>query len=383
MQLKGLISRARRPRRHGAIGVELSLTQFNLVQLRKAGQELAVGGFGSAPTGLPNAELFDRPEIFKRSLKQALAAGRFRGRRVVAAMPSSMVRVMPLTYQVGDGQSTDQAIVALMQERIGEGLADFVLDYLPVENKGSGRQNLALVAMCRRETVTRYLDLLRSCKLEVDCLEIGPIAIRRLVAHLQQQASSDNVLVVNCGREKSYLTLVAGGRLLSDEQVEFGENTAVAHVAAVLKMDEALAMQTIGDANLDPSSWGADPDLSGDAMLAEVLRPSLDGLVREIQRALVFASSESTGGARNEIYLLGSLARWPGCETYLSDLLHVPVRTVPNPFVGFRAAKGSQAKVPGMPELAVATGLALYGLQSTEEAEHSRNPASSKVASAA
>lgn len=341
------------------------MSQFNLVQLRRARGQLAIAAHGSAPCDGAGNMLDENPQALQQALRTALAQGPFRGRTAVAAMPSSLVRVMPLTYHTSPDVSRDQAIAGLMQERIGDALDDYVLDYLPVENRGNSRQNLALVALCRKELVLSYLDLLRRSGLQVETLEIGPIAIRRLVTEVQRHADGGNVLVVNTGRDKSYLTLVADGRLLSDEEVSFGENQVLEHAARVLDLESDSVLDTILNANLDPGRWQDDGDKDGDAMLAEVLRPSLAALVAEIRRALLFASSESSGGVRNEVYLMGALGRWPGAEAFLGELLQVPVRKMPNPFVA--AGASPELMTPGRmhmpPELAIACGLALHGYE--------------------
>lgn len=353
--------------KHGVIGVELGLEQFNLVQLRQdsATQKLDVAAYASSPTGCTVTDLLQNEKRFTKTLSRGLNQAKFVGRQAVAAMPSSLTRVMPLTYQLAPGQSDADAIISLMQERIGDALEDFVLDYMPVEKTGNNRQHLALVAMCRRESVVTYLELLRKSGLNVDALEIGPIAIQRLVAELQQSNRDNNILVVNCGQEKSYLTLVAGGRLLSDEEVSFGENTAAEQVSQVLDLELDLARTTLRETNLNAKQWGAEASTETNATLLEILRPALQPLVHEINRTLMFASSESHGAARNEVYLLGSFARWQGSDALLSEMLNVQVRKVPNPFVSF--GSDVERPTPGMPELAVATGLALKDLQTLSQ----------------
>lgn len=368
MALKQLWRKGTTRGRHGVIGVELGLEQFNLVQLREdsTNHKLAVTAYASSPTGCGVSELLQDEKRFTQALTRGLSQAKFVGRRAVAAMPSSLVRVMPLTYQLNPSQSDAEAIISLMQERIGDTLEDFVLDYMPVEKTGNDRQHLALVAMCRRESVVQYLELLRKSGLSVDALEIGPIAIQRLVAELQHSNRDNNILVVNCGQEKSYLTLVAGGRLLSDEEVSFGENTAAEQVSQVLELPVDLARATLREANLNAAQWQDDAASETNATLLEILRPALQPLVQEINRTLMFASSESHGAARNEVYLLGSFARWQGSDALLSEMLNVQVRKVPNPFVSF--GSDVERPTPGMPELAVATGLALKDMQAKSEA---------------
>ncbi|MDH3642141.1 MAG: pilus assembly protein PilM, partial [Gammaproteobacteria bacterium] len=247
----------------------------------------------------------------------------------------------------------------LMRERIGDGISEFVIDYMPVQTLYKGREKLALVAICREETVVSFLELLRKSGLSVSALEIGPIAIRRLIASVQALAPPQNTLVVNCGRDKSYLTLMSDNRLLADDEVDFGEDTVLEKISNALDMPRELAIDLVRKVNLDPAVTEPDPELARNAdALTEIVKPELGRLVQEIQRGLVFAASESRGTRANQVYLLGSMARWPGTAELLASLADTPVATVPSPLTLFPPAHGERTEGPA-PELAVATGLAL------------------------
>jgi len=73
-------------------------------------------------------------------------------------------------------------------------------------------------------------------------------------------------------------------------------------------------------------------------------------------------ASETRGANVARVHLLGSLARWPGVATALSELARIPIGLMPNPLTLLgNESKQLQAESVA-PELAVATGLALRGL---------------------
>lgn len=353
------LSVVNRNRIYGEIGLELSLEQLHMVQLCQQGESLAVNAYASVPYGTDLPALLADHVRFAGLVKTALKQGKFHGRRVVAAMPASQTQVMPVSYQAAESGGDDAAIGRLMQERIGDGIAEFVIDYMPVRTLYEGREKLALVAICREETAVNFLELLRRSGLSISALEIGPIAIRRLIAAVQRVGAPQNTLVVNCGREKSYLTLLSDKRLLADDEVDFGEEAVLEGVCSALDVTREMAEELVGRINLDPSREDGDPETARNAdSLTQIIKPRLVRLVQEIQRGLMFAQSESRGARTNQIYLLGSIARWPGTDQLLASLVDTPVTTVPSPLALFPPVGAAPSSEPA-PELAVATGLAL------------------------
>jgi Tfp pilus assembly PilM family ATPase len=98
----------------------------------------------------------------------------------------------------------------------------------------------------------------------------------------------------------------------------------------------------------------------GDAV-AEILKPQFLTLVDEIKRVCLYAAAETRGGAVSRMYLLGSLAHWPGADDLLSSLADIEVAKIHDPLLAFREGEQPARNTALSPELAVATGLALRG----------------------
>jgi Tfp pilus assembly PilM family ATPase len=96
--------------------------------------------------------------------------------------------------------------------------------------------------------------------------------------------------------------------------------------------------------------------------LQEIIKPMLQGLTEEINRVLVYTASQTHGEPVSRIYLMGSLARWQGMDGLLNSLVRLPVETIPDPLKAFGGSKNPSGGRPPRPEIAVATGLALNGL---------------------
>lgn len=358
-------------RRTGSIGVECALHALHLVQLSAdAAGEICLHAHASLDYPCDRDELFSRPREFRALIRSALAQGNFRGRAVVTTLPSTDVKIMPVSYQLAEGAADDAAVLDALLHRLDGDLQDYVIDYLPVRAEQGMDERMAIVAVARRERVIGYLELLRRSGLDVRHLEIGPAAIRRLIGALGAQGEHRNVLAVNFGRESSFLTVISGARLLFDQEIPLGENSLLELVASTLEMTVAATRRLVMMNSLDPwiktaRGLPAGVDREASLTLQEIVKPAFLKLTEELNRTLIYAASQTRGEPVSRIYLLGSLARWRGVDAFLNSLVRLDVRTLPDPLQVFCKATRTPA-LPGsstaLPEIAVATGLALNGL---------------------
>ncbi|HUO82315.1 MAG TPA: pilus assembly protein PilM [Gammaproteobacteria bacterium] len=349
--------------RPGPIGLHMAREAIHLVQLDLHAAGVAgIRAWASVPLPADSEDVMQSPKRLKLLLRKALVSGGFKGRKVVSAMPHGKVKIHSLTYRVTRERSEAEEILHLMAERLGGELAEHVLDFLPVRESGPDGERLALVTVSRREEVIGYLELLREAGLEVLALEIGPAAIRRLVCAMSPAGEPENVLVINAGDRASFMTMISGRRLLFDQEIDFGERKLLELVARSLDMPSELVRALVVNGGLDDSDDRqrgglAQADIS--AAMAEILHPELKRLVTEIERAFLYAASETRGRGLRRVYLVGSIARWPGADRRLSALAGIPVTNIPDPLAALSLTDGQRLPERAIPEIAVATGLAL------------------------
>jgi len=369
------ISPTTRVNRVGPIGLECAINELHLVQLETASRGgIRVRAKASVGYQEDRSELLQSPRQLRALIGEALGKGRFKRRKVVTAMPSGETRIMPVNYHVKPGQGDASVILKLMEERLEGDISEYVIDYLPIRTENQADDHSALVAIARRKAVVEYLEVLRKSGLEVDCLEIGPVAIRRLVAAMAPEGKRENVLVINFGSVASFLTIISGNRLLLDQAIQFGEDMLLAQIMGALDMPEPSVRKLVDLHSLDPRDGGKEHALETAgidvaATLQEILKPSFLELVDEINRALIYMASQTHGESVDRIYLLGSVARWRGADKLLNKLLVLPVETIPNPLKTFLRPGVPEAcnEFDAAPEIAVATGLALRGLRANDD----------------
>ncbi|MDJ0747866.1 MAG: pilus assembly protein PilM [Woeseiaceae bacterium] len=347
----------------GPIGIDFGLESVHLVQLESVnGAPPVLRARVTVPFAGTREGVLADPAKMRAVIREAVGADRFRGRDAVVAVPVGLFRTLSINYLASPDKDDAEAVLRVMRDRLDGDLAEYVLDYLPVNSRSKNNERLALVAVSERKPIVAFLESLRRAGLSVMALEIGPIAIGRLIGTLAAENHDGNVLIINSGREASYLTLVSGDDLLFDQQIRFGENALVRQLADTLDMSEELARNLMVRSGIRSSRDTVAATLDevglGDT-IAEILKPEFLRLVDEIKRVCLYAAAETRGGAVNKVYLLGSLAHWPGADDLLSSLADIEVAKVRDPLLAFRGGEEPSGDAALSPELAVATGLAL------------------------
>jgi type IV pilus assembly protein PilM len=349
------------------IGLQLGRECLSLVQMQPT--DSGPPAFRAAATldyGCAREELLADPRRLKALLKRAFAEQRFRGRRVVTCMPESQVKIVLVNFAVAEGQSDADAIVRELGERIKGNPDATVLDYLLVRSADQrSQQKEAIVAMAAREQVTAHLDLLFAAGLQVAALDIGPMALTRVVSWIipPDVAFPPNLLLINFGSVASYLTVVWGRRLMLDRGIEFSEQRLLAKVETLLEMPRHEAQRLLVEHGFARAAATAEAsELSH--TLREVLRPEFAELAAEVSKTMIYTASKTRGRTVDKIYAMGNIARYRGIGQMLSELLSIPVEVL-DPFAIFphRLNDDDLAKLLPRSRAALATGLALRNVK--------------------
>jgi Tfp pilus assembly PilM family ATPase len=370
--LKALAARLRPaagPSSCGLIGVHFSEDKLHMVQLERSHDGVQLRASASLPLVAGRNELLASTAATRTLIRRALKGGRFRGRRVISTLPLEHVKLMSISYPAVSPDAEPAAIANLMADRVEGQLSDYVIDYVPVRTSIRDGERLCIVAISRRERVIAYLDALTHAGLSVEALEVAPLSVRRLIESMSSSSNIENVLAINTSADMTYLTLVSGRRLLSNQEVEFGELQLISAIARALDIptgaaQDLLLQNGLRATNTDSAPGDTNADLAIGTTLLEIVRPEFVKLVNEIERAFLYAASESYGTDTRRICLFGGLARWDGADELLSSLVNIPVDRLRADLLPFNNP-GTQAlpdeSGEAAAELAIASGLALWG----------------------
>ncbi len=350
----------------GPIGFDLAADQLHMVQMEAERESLRVHASISRPYPVDREAILRAPADLKALVAGAMRSQPFCGKKVVTVVPGDQVKLMVLSYELGPRDSEPELILALVEERIQESLDEWVVDYLPVRPSHEKQSELsALIAIVREEVVIQYLELLRRAGLEVEALEISPVAIRRLVTRLAVRDLEEDVMILHFGREKSHLTVLWGRRLILYREIEFGLDRAIEQVAKSPDLPVGPAASLLAEYGVYPDGPYAGLDRAS-AEIAEtaleILTPGFAAVAEQIENALVYTASRTRGASVDLIYLVGTVARWPGVDRLVNSLSSIPVRIL-DPLQAVTGRQGPSAVAQGgaASGIALATSLALRG----------------------
>ena len=362
-----------KPAGAGLIGLDIDIGQIHMCQIRprEHGMYTIIAKTSISYSGTRD-ELLASPKRLKSLIGDGLKEKKFKGRRVAALMPWDDVKIVLLTYKA-TVHDVDAEVVRMLDNRIEGSIGDYVVDYVPVRSNPSDEEHMVVATLSSRAKVNTLLQALIEAGLEVDSLDIAPTALRRIVSALYTGHAADNVLMINCYHDDSYLTVISGRRLLFNQSVDFCERMLLERIASELDITIESALNLVLNSGFQKHQTLAlgcgddEPNIS--STLLEIVKPCFLGLVEEINRVLVFTASETHGVPVSRVCLLGSIAHWPGAQQVLFSLLDFDVPDGQVEFAQVFEDENDNTRVPWsglFSDISIAMGLALRGLVDNE-----------------
>jgi Tfp pilus assembly PilM family ATPase len=358
-----------KPAGPGLIGLDIDAGQVHMCQIRPREHGLyTIIAKTSVTYSGTRDELLASPKRLKSLIGDALKEKNFKGRRVAALMPWDDVKIVLLTYKATISD-VDAEVVRMLASRVEGKIEDYVVDYVPVRSNPSDEEHMVVATVASREKVNTLLQALMNAGLEVDSLDVAPTALRRIVSALYTGHAADNVLMINCYHDDSYLTVISGRRLLFNQSVKFGERLLLERIARELDITIESALHLVlnnGFQKHQTLALGfADSESDISTTLLEIVKPCFLELVEEINRVLVFTASETHGVPVSRVCLLGSIANWPGAQQVLLSLLDFDAPDGQIEFTQVFEDENDNTRVPWsglFSDISIAMGLALRGL---------------------
>lgn len=350
----------------GPIGVYFGIERIDLVQFDSRGKDRRIRTAISVPYPTDRDQVIDSPVELRKIILEAFRSQPFRGRKIVTALPPNMVQLINMNYKCGREQSNAAALSKAVRDRFGKKLDNAVVDFLPIRPRVEDQvDRAALVAIAHQDTVIGFLETLRKAGLSVQALEIGPVAIKRLLSNLRDvDDSAKKIMALNIAEVKSFVTVLWDDELLLDREINIGLESMVAEVKDALDISTQEVhrlLHTHGLQSRDSSGQAGESDEQDiAATLIQILKPTFLKLAEEIKKVLVYTASETQGGGIDKVYVLGGVSRWPGIDEHLSKLIARPVKKI-HPFFGFPVKDRTVqvSELDPISGIAVATGLSL------------------------
>lgn len=160
-------------------------------------------------------------------LKELVRTGGFRGRRAIVSLPASQVLVQHVPVHGGtEAEGIKEQIAQHLRERLNVEPERMVIRWVEVGEPGetSDRREEVICVAAERETVLRYIELMRRAGLDVVGMTAQPMAILRAFGHLFRRAEDKRrtTCFVDIGAETTKVVIAHGGRMVFARTIRVG-----------------------------------------------------------------------------------------------------------------------------------------------------------------
>jgi Tfp pilus assembly PilM family ATPase len=183
----------------------------------------------AAELTIPDEIRFEPNQLFTHfaaKLPKLLHAARFRGRRAIITVPSAQTFIQHMQLVSADGVKREDLIKAQLQQQMGCSPDSVVVrwvDVADVQRDGQARSEVICFAIAR-DTVMRYVELLRRCKVSVVGVHTTTLAMVRSFDHLHRRQSDADLttLYVDLGWGGTSVAISHGKQVVFARCIQIG-----------------------------------------------------------------------------------------------------------------------------------------------------------------
>jgi type IV pilus assembly protein PilM len=333
-------------------GIDIGQCALKALKLRSINGATRVEAFDiiEHPRILSQAE-GDRDQLIRNALEQFLARNNVVGSQIVVSVPgqssfSRFIKLPPVeTKKIPD-------IVRFeAEQQIPFPMDDVVWRWQTFHDPDSPDVEVGIFAM-KRQDVASNLSYFSEVELDIDAVQMAPLALYNFMRYDEQTASDGATLLIDVGADKTDLVVSDGPRIWT-RTVKIGGNDFTEALVKAFKLSFAKAEKLKRTA---ASSKYA-------RQVFQTMRPVFSDLVQEIQRSIGFYTSLHRESRFTRVLGLGNGFRLPGLQKFLEQNLNVSVHRIDS-FQQVSASDAVNAPVfqENVLSFAVAYGLGVQGL---------------------
>ena len=346
-----------KPKAPPLFGLDISSSSVKMVEIVDGGKGVyRVERYAIEP--LPKDAIVDgnisNLEAVTESVKRAHKRLATRTKHVAMAVPTGAVITKKIV--VAAGLREDDLEIQVESEAnqyIPFALEEVNLDFQVVGPAPSGpEEQEVLIAATRKEKVEDRVAVAESAGLKALVMDVESFAQQMALALVVQQlpggGKDQNIAVVDVGANVMNVNVLRNDQSVYTREQAFGGNQLTQDIISRYSMNQEEAENA-------KRSGGLPDDFE-----AEVLRPFMENLSMEVQRALQFFFTSTQYHSVDHILLAGGSAVIPGLEEVVNTRAQVPT-SVANPFASMQTSPRIQLKrlMLDAPSLIVACGLAM------------------------
>jgi type IV pilus assembly protein PilM len=344
------------PKAPPLFGLDISSSSVKMLEIVEAGKGYRVDRYAIEP--LPRDAVVDGSvnnlESVAESVNRCYKRLGTRTKHVAMAVPTGAVITKKIIVPAGLREDEMQVQVeAEANQYIPFALDEVNLDFQVVgPSPANAQEEEVLIAATRKEKVEDRVAVAESAGLKASVMDVESFAqhsaLEIVISQLPSGGRDMNIAIVDIGQSLMNVTVVRNDQSVYTREQSFGGGQLTQDIVNRYGMSPEEAENA-------KRSGGLPDDFE-----SEVLRPFMENLSMEIQRALQFFFTSTQYNTVDQILLAGGSAVIPGLDEVVNTHTQVPA-IVANPFVAMQTSPRVQLKrlIADAPSLIVACGLAM------------------------
>ena len=344
------------PKAPPLFGLDISSSSVKMVEIVEAGKGYRVDRYAIEP--LPRDAVVDGSvnnlEAAAESVNRAFKRLGTRTKHVAMAVPTGAVITKKIIVPAGLREDEMQVQVeAEANQYIPFALEEVNLDFQVVgPSPANAGEEEVMIAATRKEKVEDRVALAESAGLKASVMDVESFAqqsaLEIVISQLPGGGRDMNIAIVDIGQSLMNVTVMRNDQSVYTREQSFGGAQLTQDIVNRYGMSPEEAENA-------KRSGGLPDDFE-----SEVLRPFMENLSMEVQRALQFFFTSTQYNTVDQILLAGGSAVIPGLDEVVNTHTQVPA-IVANPFVAMQTSPRVQLKrlIADAPSLIVACGLAM------------------------
>lgn len=338
------------------LGVDVSSTSVKLLELSRSGGRYRVESYAVEP--LPPNSVMEKnitdAQLVGEAIARAVKKSGTRTKLGACAVAGSAVitKVISMPANLSEEELEGQIQIEADQY-IPYALDEISLDFSILGPSASdpGRIDV-LLAASRSDNVDVRVAALEVAALQAKIVDVEAFALENAVALLAAQGGAVGqahiLAVMDVGATSSTLSVLEDCKIIYTREQLFGGR----QLTDEIQRRYGLSYEEAGLAKRQ----GGLPD----NYEPEVLRPFMESMAQEVNRALQFFYSSSQVGTVDHVVMAGGCASIPGIDALVQSKIDTPT-SIANPFANMTAAPRvrAEALANDAPALMIACGLAL------------------------
>ena len=343
------------------LGIDVSATSVKLLEMSRTGGRYRVESYAVEPLP-PNAvseKTITDVQLVGEAIGRAVKRAGTRTKLAACAVPGSAVitKIISMPNDLGELDLEEQIRVEADQY-IPYSMDEISLDFSIIgPTQGDSSRIDVLLAASRSENVDSRVGALEIGGLKAKVVDVEAFALENTMQLISTQAgpiaNAHIVAVMDVGATTSTLSVLEDSKIIYTREQLFGGR----QLTEEIQRRYGISYEEAGMAKRQ----GGLPD----NYEPEVLRPFMESMAHEVNRALQFFYSSNQIGSVDHVMLAGGCACIPGIDAMVQGKIDTPT-SIANPFRLMTTAPRvrAQALTSDAPALMIACGLALRSFES-------------------